>query len=776
MVTAAKPLTEDISDLPPPPKKGEDISDLPPPPSGPAPAPKPKEKTFGDRLKQFGESVVGGGVLGMAAPELTQAAGKGLEMLPYGPTKPAGVALQVAGRMMRGQRGTEAAMGAIGGGTGDVAGQIAESRGFGMPGVLMAEMAGGAVGPAFVNTIKSAVSYGARKLLGLDPVSAVSAIAKDLNIDEKALSPSQRDFIKKQIEQLRGGAPSSESQKGVYDVLKTGATDITREAEGRAAARKAEAGITQKEAEAQAEKMRLAGKKTTQIGAETAAEAKAARATVGTEREASDVGKTLRDKIMGLFGDIAEKRSAEYKAQKAIRDAAVAEKEAAGELVKNMPEYKALLSDLRNKLLIGAEAQTQKTAPVTEKGVLQAYQNIYDAVSARRVQVGVNEEGNPIFKTFPTSFDALDDVRRRLGDVAFGKEVEGYSAIGADIARTYYAKISELQSKFAGESHDALQGGYEMASRLLDKYKSKAGKKTTAADRFDPTRFATDPSSLPNTYFNSQQSVKDLLELTGNDRNFVLKEASDFTARQLRDKNATGVKSWLNSNSDWLTALPEVRSKVTSYLQTLERAERVAGKTTKAAQILEAKEPTVLRAGEKAVTAAGQEAGEITAAAEKRVKTILGDSNPARRVREIILGGKPSEWAEIGPILAANPQGKQLIAESVQQIMADRASTGLTSSIVAFREDVAPSLKAAGLMSDGQLSSLEAQLQAIANSAIGEPAKLTMLQRTIKNAIIGAAAPYPGSLIFGVAGAGKSLYDVINKKDSPASAAPRFGQ
>lgn len=751
--------------------------DLPGENAASAPAPEiKKEKTFGDRATQFGESVVGGYALGAIAPELTEYAGKGISLLRHPYAKIAGKGLQAAGGMMKGQRGTEALMGALSGGTADVAGQAAEISGASSSVVFASELAGGFVGPAFVNTIKKAVSFVSRKLSGLDPVSAVTALAKDLNINEASLSPSQRDFIKKQIEQLRGGAPSSAAQEGVHDVLKTGAANITKEAEGRAAARRAEAGITQKEAEAQAEKMRLAGKKTTQIGAETSAEAKAARATVGTEREASDVGKTLRDKIMGLFGDIAEKRSAEYKAQKALRDTAVAKKEAAGELVKNMPEYKALLSNLRDKLLIGAEAQTQKTAPVTEKGVLQAYQNIYDAVSARRVQVGVNEEGNPIFKTFPTSFDALDDVRRRLGDVAFGKEVEGYSAIGADIARTYYGKISELQSKFAGESHDALQGGYEMASRLLDKFKSRAGKKTTAADRFDPTRFATDPSSLPNTYFSSQQSVKDLLELTGNDRNFVLKEASDFTARQLRDKNATGVKSWLNSNSDWLTALPEVRSKVTSYLQTLERAERVAGKTTKAAQVLESKEPTVLRTGEQAVTAAEKEAGKITAEAEKRAKTILGDSNPARRVREIILGGKPSEWAEVGPILAASSQGKQLIAESVQQIMADRASTGLTSSIVAFREDVAPSLKAAGLMSDGQLSSLEAQLQAIANSAIGEPAKLTMLQRTIKNAIIGAAAPYPGSMIFGVAGAGKSLYDVINKKDSPASAAPRFGQ
>jgi hypothetical protein len=773
MVAATKPLEQDISDLPPPPPPGENISDLPLPPV----ADKPKKKTFGERGTQLLESVVGGTAMGAVSPEATQLVGKGMQKLPLPYAKPIGMGLEQAGKLMKRQRLTEAGIGAVGGGTGDIAGQSVEISGGSSPMVFAAELAGGVVGPAFINTIKSVVSYGARKFGLLDPVSAVKTVADDLSFDEKLLSPSQRDYIKKQIEEFRGGAPSSESQKGLYDVLKTGVLDITGEAEKRALAKKAEAETTQIGAETQAEKMRLASKRTTQIGAETAAQAKAARASVGVEREASDVGSTLRNKITELFGGLAEKRSAEYKAQKAIRDAAVAEKESAGNLLRDMTEYKDLLSDLRGKLLRGAEAQTQKTAKVTEPGVLSVYENIYQAVSGRRVATAFDPEGKPTaFKTFPTSFEALDDVRRRLGDVAFGKEVEGYSAIGADIARTYYGKISEIQSKFAGESHDALQGGYEMASRLLDKYRSRVGKKTTAIDRFDPTRFATDPASLPNTYFSSQQSVRDLLELTGNDRNFVLKEASDFTARQLRDKNATGVKSWINSNSDWLTALPEVRTKVNSYLQTLERAERVAGKTTKAGQILEAKEPTILRAGERAAVAGEKAADKIKVEAAQRARTILGDSNPARRVQEIILGGKPSEWAEVGPILAASPEGKRLITEAVQQTMADRASTGLISSIQTFHFDVAPSLKAAGLMSDAQLSSLEAQLRAIGSSAMSEAAKMTLLQRTIKNAIIGVGAQPVGSFIFGAANTGKSLYDVINKKDSPASAAPRFGQ
>ena len=74
-------------------------------------------------------------------------------------------------------------------------------------------------------------------------------------------------------------------------------------------------------------------------------------------------------------------------------------------------------------------------------------------------------------------------------------------------------------------------------------------------------------------------------------------------------------------------------------------------------------------------------------------------------------------------------------------------------------------------MSDSQLASLESQLQSIANSAIGEPAKLTMLQNAIKNAIIGVASPLVGPPV--VSG-GKSLYDVINRPKQATSPARSF--
>lgn len=758
---------------------GEPTSAAPATPAAPKPEPTEKPMTAMERMGEVAKSGLGGLAIGAAVPELTEYAGKGMQL--YAPARIPGMMVEQAGRAMKATRGTQMGAGAVGGMTSEIAGQQAKVRGASPPVVFAAELAGGMVGPEFIKTITNAVKYGARKFFNMEPVAALKTVADDLGLDVKAMSPSQKEFIKKQIESLRGAPPGGEKQETIYDVLKAGSFDITKEAEKKAAAARKTGEEAMTEAERRAEKMRLAEKKTADIGAAATEEARAARSKIGQEREASDIGRNLRDKIMSVFGAQTEARSAQYQAQKKIRDDIVNQKESAGQLVKDLPEYQQLIDSLKGKLLIGAEAQKAKTAPVTEKGVLQAYQNIYDAVSNRRVQVGIDQFGNPNYKTFPTSFEALDDVRRRLGDVAFGKEVEGYSAIGADIARKYYADISNIQSKFAGEAHDALQGGYEAASRLLDKYRSAAGKKATALDRFDPTRFKTDASALPSDYFSSKQSVKDLVDLTGGDVGLVTKAAQDFTARQLRDMNSKQVRSWMNKNDDWLTApeLKGVKQNVESYIKTLERGERIAGKTGEAAKILAAREPRILSEGKRAADIAEKEAGAITAEAEKRVKTILGDKSPEARVADIIRGGKVSEWEEVGPILAKSEEGRNAIAGAVRQTIAPEEIGGLIT-VTDFRKNVGYFLEKSGLMTKPQVEKLEADIRAIYNSTMGEDAKLTFIQRAVKNALVGVAStPVGGGIVSAGQGAynmmqTKSSQDVINRRGAVGSVSPRF--
>ena len=713
------------------------------------------EYLFGEpeRTEFSGSEVLGatgvGTAAGLAAPKILEKGGRIVSKIPLPYAKPIGSAAEALGIAMGKIPALQRAYkGGIGGGAASTAEQATELAGAPKAVSLPVGFATGGVVPELETAIKKIIAKVGKVAFGTE--SMTNAIMRDLQSQGVEVTPKVAQLIEKEVNAFRQAPKGSQPQESLYGALKTGTTNITAEAEKLAQARK-QAGLVQKtEAEQRAEKMSTAKAKTETIGDQAIKEAQATRANIGTEQEASDIGTSLRERINKLFGNITTKRSEAYNAQKQLRDSVVAEKENAGQLVKDMPEYKNLLDDLKRQLLIGAEAQKQTTAPVTEKGVLQAYRNIYDAVTARKVQVGLNEEGNPVFKTFPTSFDALDDVRRRLGDVAFGKDVEGYTAIGSNIAKKYYGKISELQSKFAGEAHDELQGGYEIASRLLDKYKSKIGKKATAEDRFDPTRFNTDPASLPRNYFNSKQSVNDLIELTGGDRGFVVQNANNFATRELKNKTtATTARNWLDSNSDWLNALPEVRSKVEGYVKALERAERIAGKSKTAASILGTRGPREISKGEQSVSLAEKEAGQITKQAQDRVDKILGSKFPNEEIEKLMLSGDFNRWQEVAPILGSSPAGKENLEKAVRQVMS-RVSPKSMGDV--FRDNVRQRLEMTKILKPEQLDRMQSELDSISNLTLSPEQKMSLLQRITRNVLTTIPSTMVGAPVAAVVG------------------------
>jgi hypothetical protein len=718
--------------------------------------PKPKDDLF-EKGKRVAAETGMGAVAGALAPDLFTLAGGAAAAFPL--TAPVAPALFTAGQALRGQRVAQAGLGALGGLGSSIAGETAEAMGA-SPGTVEAVRLGGAiVVPEFANATTFIIKKGFQGLLGLNTAGAISAVAKDLGLDEAKLTPSQRAFIEKQINEIRGKAKAGVPQQQIFSALDAEAQRVSAEAAQRAAGTERAGTAAGLEEKRRAMRLEGLGQEVGASGKQVIDEAKSTISTVGDpSREVSNIGNTIRDKIANKYSTESVQRSEAYKAQEKVRNDAVAAKESKGVFVESLPEYKALVDDLRKKLLIGKTAREQVTAPVTEKGVLQVYQNIYDAVTARRVQVGINEMGNPVYKTFPTSFQALDDVRRRLGDAAFGKEVEGYSAIGTKLAEKYYGKISEIESKFAGEAQDVLQRDYEMASRLLEKYRSKAGEKATALDRFDATRYKTDAQSLPRDYFKSAQSVKDLVDLTG-DRAFVVTEASNYAANQLRNlKDANAVRNWKNSNSDWLKTLPEVDAKVNSYLSNLERAEGFAARSAKVQKGVEQRGKMAAEEGKVIETAAGKEAGKITKEAEKMVDRLIGSKEAPLQIKNMILSGERETWNTVAPVIAKTNRGRETLAEAVNQIMADKAATGLRSAGITFRENVAPALRRTGMMDEGKIVKLQAQLDEIAKVAVNEEQKLSLAQRVLRNAITGYAAP-------GVYRGGASAYDYITSME-----------
>ena len=729
-------------------------------------------KTLGQRAKDVGISTALGGAAGIFTPEIAMGTGQVLERIPYKPAQMAGRAMQAAVPSLTGakQRALGSVTGAFSGASGETAGQLAELLGAPEP-VVEGARVFGSLAPIEVITKAPKAALGfVGKSMGLPgSITALRSVMDDVGVSN--LTGATKDLVLRRINDLRASPFTTDAQKKLYNVLANDVQTMTGAAAQEAQA--IERSGTREGLEAQRRAKGFAGLsgEVTETKATILQRAKDSLRNLGdATRELSDVGRTLRDRIVARFDEQSLNRSNAYLEQKAIRDDAVRAKEDSGILVNLLPEFKTMISDLRSKLLIGQEARKQTTAPVTEKGLLNAYNNIYEAVSGRRVMAGVNEQGNPVYKTYPSSFEALDAVRRKLGDVAFGKEVAGYEGLTRKVAEDYYIKLSNIQSKYAGEAQDVLQRDYEIASRLIDKFKTKAGAKATAMDRIDATKFASDDKALPGTFFNSRQSVADAIELVG-DAALVERQAADFVAKNLNGKNASAARTWITSkqNSDFLSALPNVRRSAEAYITNLERAEARAAGASKVEKRLGTEERLAAREAERAPELGAQEAGKVTQQAEKEANQILGTAEPAARVSEIIMSGDRTLWDRIAPAIAAAPKGREILGESVRQVLADRATQGVFGAMRFYETSLKDSLLRTGLIGKREADQISRQLQEIASVSISEAEKLTFMGRLIKNAIVGYAVPRVGT------GTINSIGDVINQRGQINSAAPNLG-
>ena len=742
-------------------------------------APK-REKGIMDRVGDVGTSAAIGGATGFFTPQIAMGAGQIMEKIPYKPVQMAGRAMQAAVPSLTGlkQQSIGAATGAFSGATGETAGQVAELAGAPAPIAESARILG-SLAPIEILT------SGAKGLSGLiRTVSPTAANTRMLlrsvmdDVGAANLAGAKREEVMRRINELRQAPFTTDAQKKLYDVIAKDVQTMTGSAAQEAQA--LERSGTREGLEAQRREKGFAGLsgEVSETKATILQRAKDSLRNLGdTTRELSDIGRSLRNSIVSRFDEQSLARSKAYLDQKKIRDDAVQAKEGSGILVNSLPEFKTMMTELRTTLLadprtgkIFDEAKGITTAPVTEQGLLRAYENIYQAVNGRRVEIGIDKQGNKAYKTYPTSFEALDAVRRKLGDVAFGKEVAGYEGLTRKVAEDYYIKLSNIQSKYAGEAQDVLQRDYEIASRLIDKFKTKAGAKATAMDRIDATKFASDDKALPSTFFNSRQSVADAIELVG-DAALVEREAANFVAKNLNGKDASAARNWITSkqNSDFLSALPNVRRSAESYIANLERAEARAAGATKVEKRLGVEQKQAAREAEKAPEIGVKEAGKITQQAEKEATRILGTAEPAARVSEIILSGDRTLWDRVAPAIAAAPNGRQILGESVRQVLADRATQGIFGAMRFYDTSLKDSLIRTGLLGKQEADQISRQLQEIASVSISEPEKLTFMGRLIKNAIVGYAVPRVGT------GTVNSIGDVINQRGQINSAAPNLG-
>ena len=601
--------------------------------------------TFKSALESIGTSTALGGALGALSPELLTAAGFGVSLIPdVGPE--ISTALIEAGTAARGARLAAAGGGALSGAVSETAGQAAEAAGapksiadtarlgagLATPGVsALASKAKGLVG-AVAKTLNlvgdsANVTKAAATLRGIEdagvPAHALHQTLQQGADAEIQAAQSAGDKVMADARQ-RAADVGSQDTKAAAKILDDGkkrADQIVAEAKQRAAALNKASG----------NRMATAGK--------VLAQAEPALRVVGQPRELSDIGSELQSAVKQQHQAGLDQRTADYNTLKNQRDAIVKQKEDAGQTIAQTPGMKDLKSYIKGKT-----ATNVSPRQTTDPGTLRVYADVDKAL-------------------VDPSFNALDQVRRKLGDVIGGRDVEGYSAIGKDVAGTLYKKISDIQKDFVGESdginlQQEMQSNYHDASIGLRKFGTGAGGKATALDRVDPERFAADPQGVPKQFFSSQQSVRDLKELTG-DSGLVQRAGSSYVAGQLRGMSAKQVEQYAAKNSDWMREVPGLQKSVSDYATRLAKIESTATKVQANSANLAKRGAAIPAEAEAAATRERSEtigrAGQVAEGSLKSQQRVLEEGGkqaetavkqaaaPATGLKNILQGGERPE-------------------------------------------------------------------------------------------------------------------------------------
>lgn len=743
--------------------------------TGPSGEPSPSP-TLAGAAKSIATSTAFGGVAGALSPEIVTGLGIAASAIPLvGPE--VGEALIATGGALRAVRVGAAAAGALSGATSEGAGQAAEAVGATKGQAQAARLVGGMLSPSagaiasYVSPALKGVVKITQRLAGVEDSVPAGVVKARENMAKMAEAgqpqTAMHAMLQKGVEAERQAADKAadavladahQRAAGVAAADSGAATRIVDDARARADAIRADAAKRANVLEKASDgKLKTANRVLAQAAPELAK--------VGQVSELSDIGNNLRNAATVKQGEQLAARSEAYKATMAERNAAVEARESAGESVNNTPAMKELKAELDTKLLAtkkGREA-AKGFAPVTDAGVARAYSQVRDAIQNKRVMTGVNEDGNPTYETFKTSFEALDHVRRRLGDVVAGRDVEGYAAIGKTAAQKMYAQISRAQEEFAGPSQRVLQSEYSEASGGLTKFGSTAGRKLTAVDRVDPERFAGDPKALPKYFFNSQQSIRDAKELTGNPQ-LVEQQARDYSARSMQGMSAKQARAWAKDNSDWMREVPGLQKTATAYADKLEQIERVNGKLSdRAARLKKEGEATVsgaasaaakeeaggvsraAKAAEGSVTtqerirAEGAKAAEETRAkvggAGERLGADLRSGEAPEAVRGLLLNGKPEQTRLAAQHLATQPGGQKVLEQSVRQVMRNMNENTLRQQ---WTERIRPMLRDGQMIPPARLDALEKDVNRLLTAYRGKD-KITLIQRHIA-AALGTAA------------------------------------
>ena len=781
-----------------------------------------------------GAGALGAG-MGLVAPEIIQGVGAVTRAIPTPLTQGVGSGIEFLGRAARSAGpAARVASGTLSGVGAETAGKLAESElaqsvGAGPVTAEVARFVGGGLTPEFVRfagtTLANTLSHWA--MPGRLDAAAMRTMAGQISrqisrTTGQPLSEYEQAYVAKLIADLQGsrkpgdalGVVGAQMQAGAEDVLQAGerraagivssaetksALDIQREsslanrrladakAKSEALHTEARAALNDAETAARAE-LAAAEKNAAPLGNEVEylstvkdralTAAKQTRLGIGNERPLgnTEIGDELRKVAVKREEKFRTDASDRYTANAVDVNTGVAKLEKAGVTIDKNPAYTKLISDLETEMVPGKNS----------KDVIAGYKKIFDQI------------------TGPISYNSIDQSRKLLGDSFGNPNITGYETLSRDIKQDIYARLRDVQVKFAGPKADQMLKDYADSRPELAVFGSKAGQQLTKLDRSALTQFATDPSKMPGYFFKTPTAFQNLVDLVG-DKALATQAGLDHITAELASKDTSAkVRGWMRTNREMLNAVPGSKLKVTEYANALEATEKSnasidlgiakltaqqAGlRSTAASQasgirtgggvrqnFLAGQADDVTAAGEAEsnalLTRASTEAKALTTKAEAEAGVVSRESaaaadkiwtrtsaSPQFNARALIETGDATQWALVAPIIQRSPTGKRDVYDALRQTLADQLSSGnIKGATQRFNEVITPAMVKTGMLSESAMQNFAKQLAEIEAQRIPSPEALGKWNRMLLQAIAG----YSSSLGSRGASAGFSLVSDI---------------
>ncbi len=708
--------------------------------------PKPT-KTLIDKGKDVLGAMGAGGAIGYAMPEILTGAGM------VAPAIPGGAAvspfLLAGGQLARSARLRGAAAGVVSGGGAEVAGKIVpggEKVVADIPGAQItrkdvAETVGGFLGPGAFTTATALLKAptgvktlweAAKRSIGGESEFVEAATRELANFRNKV---SLNQFL--QSDRLRVSKTDTDAYRQVFDTLKTADQKVQADITGNITKAQDEANRVLADYKNRAERALFvsrdeakrivdegdiraksiidnavidAQRKLGISGRAKAAGERAATQTTQTLEQIGDVnvplsniGSVLQNRVVQIVGDEQKAINQAYETARKGVDDLVRSKEAQGIGIQTTPAFTELKDFLNKQLVRGKAGKDVKFAPVTETQLKGTYENILKSIDDQVIFEGIDAQtGQAISRKVPTAFEAMDHIRRRLGEVFNGKEVAGFKGLQKQQAADLYEKIRKAQVEYAGGKDgqfDSLLKNYAESTELLNALKIPAGKKLIKTDQINPEYLTYDPSGLPGEFFSTRKKVEDLINLT-RDPALVEKAASDYVARTLRDSNAKQVEKFAFDNKEWLDLFPGLSGRVNSHLASITRSESVVPKTRALSEALKAEIKTLpgtsqaaadkaiaeaQKASKAALTEGQKTAKQLSKEGEQKAKELTGAAgklrslgltgDPVKEIEKLILGGQTEKLNQIAPLIRADKEVQTAFNEAIN-ITLSRAAPG----------------------------------------------------------------------------------------------------